>query len=319
MNRSLSRRGFTLIELLVVIAIIGVLIALLLPAVQQAREAARRIQCTNNLKQVGIAMHNYHDSRGSLPPGTVGCCNGTWQAFILPHLEQGALFNSYNFDRPRYSEPQNTTVTFSFVNTLLCPSDARSKPTSTALGAANAGFITAHNYVANFGTTDIDQRDLINGVSFAGAPFTYIAHYSNANHIDTPNKGQTISFANITDGLSNTILNSEVVVGKGVDLRGVTWWTDATTFTTFLAPNSNLFDQMYSANACGYPLNNNTPCKVVPLLDPLMTGARSFHTGGVNVLMADGSVRFIKNSINLATWRALSSTRGNEVISSDAY
>src|SRR3982751_5576547 len=90
-------RGFTLIELLVVIAIIAVLIALLLPAVQAAREAARRIQCTNNLKQIGLAVHNYGDSLGSLPPGASGCCNGTWQAFILPYMEQGALSNSYNF------------------------------------------------------------------------------------------------------------------------------------------------------------------------------------------------------------------------------
>ena len=210
-------------------------------------------------------------------------------------------------------------MTFNIISNLLCPSDTPSKPTSTALGTANNGRVTAHNYVANFGSTDIDQRDLLNGVPFLGAPFTYIAPYSNANHINTPNKWQVISFGSITVGLSNTMLNSEVIVGKGSDLRGVTWWTDATTFTAYLPPNASLFDQMYSASACAYPLNNNTPCKVVPLLDPLMTGARSRHPGGVNVTMADGSVRFIKNSINLFTWRALSSSRGNEVIGSDSY
>src|SRR5262245_6025743 len=131
--RASSRRGFTLIELLVVIAIIAVLIALLLPAVQAAREAARRAQCVNNMKQIGIAFHNYHDTVGSLPSGTSGCCNGTWQAFILPYMEQGALSNSYNFMTPRYSDPWNTTVTHSFVNTLLCPSDTPNRPTSSSL------------------------------------------------------------------------------------------------------------------------------------------------------------------------------------------
>src|SRR4051794_15981015 len=258
---SRTHRGFTLIELLVVIAIIGVLIALLLPAVQQAREAARRIQCVNNLKQIGIAMHTYHDTRSSLPPGTVGCCNGTWQAFILPFLEQGALFNSYNFDRPRYSEPQNSTVTYSYIATLLCPSDTRSKPTSTALGTANVGNITAHNYVANFGQTDIDQQDRIvpdavyggtTPLPFLGAPFSWIAHYSNANHNDSAYKGTTIGFASITDGLSNTMLASELISGKGSDLRGMTWWADSSGFTANMPPNSTLFDQMYSTSACGY-------------------------------------------------------------------
>src|SRR4051794_24149016 len=91
-----QRRGFTLIELLVVIAIIAVLIALLLPAVQAAREAARRAQCVNNMKQIGIAMHNYHDSVGSLPPGIKGCCYGSWQVYILPWVEQQAMFNAWN-------------------------------------------------------------------------------------------------------------------------------------------------------------------------------------------------------------------------------
>jgi prepilin-type N-terminal cleavage/methylation domain-containing protein/prepilin-type processing-associated H-X9-DG protein len=317
--RPRARKAFTLIELLVVIAIIGVLVSLLLPAVQAAREAARRAQCTNNLKQVGLAMHNYHDTIGSLPPGTSGCCNGTWQATILPYLEQGAIFNAYNYDRPRYSDAWNTTVTYSFIATLLCPSDSPSKPVTTALGTANSGRITAHNYVANFGQTDIDQRDLLDGVRFAGAPFTYIAPYSNANHINTANKGRVVNFGSIRDGLSNTLLVSEVVAGKGRDLRGVTWWADATTFTTFLAPNSRLADRMYSTNACEFPGQGNPPCRAVPLLDPLMTGARSRHPGGVTTAMADGSVRFVKDSIALNVWQAISSTSGGEVIGADQY
>src|SRR5215213_6170551 len=131
----MQRRGFTLIELLVVIAIIAVLIALLLPAVQAAREAARRAQCVNNLKQIGLAMHNYHDVNGSLPPGIKGCCWGTWILFVLPQIEQQSLFNAWNFggdllyyqgiyDAPlRYGGVANLTVSSSRVNAYLCPSD----------------------------------------------------------------------------------------------------------------------------------------------------------------------------------------------------
>ena len=328
-----GRRGFTLIELLVVIAIIAVLIALLLPAVRAAREAARRAQCINNLKQVGIAMHNYHGSINALPSGVYGCCNGTWQTFILPYMELGAMSNAYNFSRSRYSDAWNTTVTWSFINSLLCPSDFPSKPTSTGLGAANNGNLTAHNYVANFGQTDIDQQqnivtDAVYGgtASYLGAPFSWIEPYTNSSHNSSPNKGNAVNFSTITDGLSNTILCSEVVVGKGSDLRGVTWWADSAAFTTNLPPNSSLPDRMYAASACGYPgSNNNTPCVVATLAGmsstypPLYEGARSRHPGGVNTTMADGSVKFIKNTINVRTWRALSSTQGGEVVSADQY
>jgi prepilin-type N-terminal cleavage/methylation domain-containing protein/prepilin-type processing-associated H-X9-DG protein len=321
-----GRRGFTLIELLVVIAIIAVLIALLLPAVQAAREAARRAQCVNNLKQVGIAVHNYHGSASSLPTGNSGCCNGTWQAFILPYLEQGGLYNAYNYSTPRYSDPWNTTVTWSFVNTLLCPSDQPTRTISTSVGSANVGHITLHNYVANFGQTDIDQQPTINGVTFLGAPFSWIAHYSNANHNDSINKGTVITFASITDGTSNTMMHSEVIVGKGTDLRGQTWWADSAGITTMLAPNSTIPDAMYSTGACQYPPSGvnigNPPCIALPTgtpPPPLFEGARSRHPGGVNTLFCDGSVRFIKNTINLTTWRALSSTQGQEIVSADAY
>src|SRR5215469_12791193 len=133
-----SRRAFTLIELLVVIAIIAVLIALLLPAVQAAREAARRIQCTNNLKQIGLAVHNYESSNGCLPPGYKDCCWGTWVMFVLPHLEQGSAYNSYNFvGGPnaydvnglfRYEGAVNTTVTANRINAMTCPSSPENSP-----------------------------------------------------------------------------------------------------------------------------------------------------------------------------------------------
>jgi len=317
--------GFTLIELLVVIAIIAVLIALLLPAVQSAREAARRIQCTNNLKQIGLAVHNYSDVVGALPPGTSGCCNGTWQAFILPYMEQGALANSYNFYTPRYVDPSNTTVTRNFINAFLCPSNGlQHRPISGALGAFS-GQVSAHNYVANFGATDIDQQNVVQDSRFAGAPFSFIAPYSNGNHLASPNKGKTATIATITDGTTNTMLASEVIIIPNEnELRGLTWWADSTAYTALLAPNSPLPDVMYSNRACvptatsTPPITTRTPCANATT-GPLYLGARSYHSGGVNTAMADGSVRFMKNSISLPVWRALSTTQGGEVISSDSY
>ncbi|MFO0957840.1 MAG: DUF1559 domain-containing protein [Isosphaeraceae bacterium] len=143
------RRGFTLIELLVVIAIIGVLIALLLPAVQQAREAARRIQCTNNLKQLGLALHNYENANGSLPPSQVlvqvGTASPTWatswgvSARLAPYMEQGALYNSMNFNL-KYSDPVNTTVSYLQVGYLLCPSEPNRTITIIQDLASGKGF-----------------------------------------------------------------------------------------------------------------------------------------------------------------------------------
>ena len=178
------RRGFTLIELLVVIAIIAVLISLLLPAVQSAREAARRAQCTNNLKQVGLAMHNYESAQGTLPPGVKGCCWGTWLMFILPYIEGNNQFNAFNFvgnDRYenlgiqtgqfRYGGSTNTTVTYTHITAYLCPSDG-----NNANLPGGGWAITCHNYVVNFGNTITNQPPYYvwnnTKVPFLGAPFT---------------------------------------------------------------------------------------------------------------------------------------------------
>ncbi|MGE3819495.1 MAG: DUF1559 domain-containing protein, partial [Isosphaeraceae bacterium] len=160
-----DRRGFTLIELLVVIAIIGVLVALLLPAVQSAREAARRAECVCHLKQIALAMHNYHDVEGVLPPGKKGCCWGTWLISVLPQLEHQALFNAWNsqggnapglpsgydFDL-RYFGPANRTVTSTRIDTYLCPSDGTNAPISETMNGRTYS-CTSQNYAVNFGNT----------------------------------------------------------------------------------------------------------------------------------------------------------------------
>jgi prepilin-type N-terminal cleavage/methylation domain-containing protein/prepilin-type processing-associated H-X9-DG protein len=338
------RLGFTLIELLVVIAIIAVLIALLLPAVQSAREAARRTQCTNNLKQVGIAMHNYHDTQGTLPPGVKGCCWGTWMNFILPYIEGTNLFNAYNYagnDRYenigiqtgqfRYGGSVNTTVTYAHIQTYLCPSDPNN------LNLPGGGWaVTCHDYVVNFGNTITNQPTtyVLNGVNipFLGAPFTDMGAPDTditAGQQQATSKG-TINFAGIPDGLSGTMMTSEILIGQGWNLHGFSWWGYAPQFTGLYPPNSTQPDVMQFASYC----SGGNPQGVVCVGATGATSAngnvysgglgmnnipRSKHPGGVNVGMCDGSVRFVKNSVNIGVFRALSSTKGGEVVSSDSY
>ena len=334
------RRAFTLIELLVVIAIIAVLIALLLPAVQAAREAARRAQCVNNLKQLGIAMHNYNSAVGTLPQGENGDSWGNWQVAILPYIEQQALFNSWNsygnnsglpgsVDGPlRYNGSCNITVTSTRISALLCPTDGGNTAV-TGIGQTINGVtmnVTQQNYVVNYGNTDMEQKSY-NGLPFLGAPFTDIGSpYSDiagGNYRAREDSGTpmaTYPFSAITDGLSNTMLASEVIVGQSGpaswDLRGFSWGGPPSCYTAMLGPNSKSPDLVW-AGECNYPFGQNPPCTTASIY--WYFAARSRHSGGVNVCMADGSVKFMKNSINLITWSALSTTQGNEVVSSDAY
>jgi len=174
--------------------------------------------------------------------------------------------------------------------------------------------------VANFGSTDLDQQNNIQDAVYNGAPYGWIAAYSNANHQASTNKGQVVTIATVTDGTSNTLLNSELIINSNnSELRGLTWWADSTGFTALLAPNSALPDIMYSTNACNKnPTGKPTPCDI-DTDGPLYLAARSLHSGGVNAAMCDGSVRFFKNSISLPIWRALASTKGGEILSADSY
>ncbi|AGA31585.1 DUF1559 domain-containing protein [Singulisphaera acidiphila] len=327
----MRHRGFTLIELLVVIAIIAVLIALLLPAVQAAREAARRTQCVNNLKQFGIAMHNYHDSLGSFPIGVTGFRSPTgygnlgttannrrtWAWLILPYLEQGTAYGAINFNLG-FNAPNHCqdTVLRMLPAMYVCPSDPNG-------GIFDVGSypVKKVNYVVNWGSTHYDQDRVSStnpyvgpasplAVAFGGAPFS----------ID-----RSFGVRDITDGSSNTLLMSEVRVGvpdytnNKQDRRGAVFnddWNGAM-FNGYTPPNSPRPDQ--AKGACLYDnvqFKNNPPCDGNA---PTYNAPRSFHSGGVNALFADGSVKFIKNTVSPPTWWALASSRGGEVLSADSY
>ena len=332
------RRGFTLIELLVVIAIIAVLIALLLPAVQAAREAARRIQCTNNLKQLGLAMQTYHDALGTFPPGARYTSWGTWYHYSLGFLEQGAVYNAFNFmgstnTSPSlgYSGPENATAVQVRIGAFQCPSDA---------GEAQLAGVTSANYAANYGNTGTGLFQIngssgyccptYNGVVFAGAPFSWIP----IGAAPVQPFGRTYSLASITDGSSNTMLLAEVVQGIDngnlFDLRGFVQYGSSSGYATYLGPNSKQPDMLNAATYCAYPFQNNPPCKfrntgpgaypgdTTPAINGDTYASRSRHPGGINTVFCDGSVHFVKDTINISVWRALSTTQGGEVISADS-
>ena len=349
----MRRRGFTLIELLVVIAIIAVLIALLLPAVQAAREAARRMQCVNNLKQLGLAVMNYESSNGSLPPtGTISPSgnplspigNFGMKTRLLPFIEQTALFNTmnmtYNGEAPN---GQNDTILTTQINSFLCPSDGNVPTFSyTMMNGSGAKQVGYTSYPNNIGTIASN-----NGGSFDGP-----AYIMGAPLNATGTQGGTVTLATITDGTSNTVIFSEFIRGRA-DLVSTTGsqqilvasaaypstntyvlpsvYSLACQSSTTLANSSlNLKGCFWYNDKCsqggGYS-HISTPnlkaCLFSNDTDAFqgrtIVGASSNHPGGVNVGMIDGSVRFIKNTINPTTWWALSTKAGGEVISADSY
>jgi prepilin-type processing-associated H-X9-DG protein len=306
---------------LVVIAIIGVLVALLLPAVQAAREAARRSQCSNNLKQIALATHNYCDTyNGPFPVGEYNCCWGTWQVGLLPYVEQKNLYDQYKYfgalnatgGNPiatQYNATPNTLVTTQQIKPYTCPSDTKS---------AQAGFnngVTFHNYVANHGNTSMTRQATLGTATtgqpnqFNGAPFIYVA--------SSAAPPQVVRMAEVTDGTSNTLAFSETVQGKGGDYRGLGWWNGGAHFETFMAPNSKQPDVLASASNCFTNTKPNPPCVASSGSNQQNTAARSRHPSGVQAAFCDGSIRFITNNINLDTWRYISTTGGGETMTGD--
>jgi prepilin-type N-terminal cleavage/methylation domain-containing protein/prepilin-type processing-associated H-X9-DG protein len=358
MRSSRNRSGFTLIELLVVIAIIAVLIALLLPAVQAAREAARRAQCVNNLKQIGLALHNYLSSINTFPPGRFNTHitgNGNvWGGYsqLLPQLEQQALYNSLNFglapelEASLASAAANSTGAATFINALICPSDSSPAVVITVSGENYA----SHNYDLNVGSGYPLVERFPAGVTspFAGTP----------NGPFFENRG--VGPAEFTDGMSNTVAVSETIRSTASSTYAndptrvflvtgdnkttgppLTSDADYVSLCLSLPASTTQFQATkgvrwhYGApghtmyNHCRPPNDLKPDCRGgLPHSDKsdpnwsflsLNVTSRSWHSGGVNSLMADGHVQFIKNTVNVTTWQSLGTRNGGEVISGDAF
>jgi prepilin-type N-terminal cleavage/methylation domain-containing protein len=319
MTRSRKASGFTLIELLVVIAIIAVLVALLLPAVQQAREAARRFTCKNNLKQLGLALHNYVDTAGQLPPGgthpdpthlTNGSDNGwgtCWMTRVLPQLDQASLYQQYNFNVAT-TDKSNATAVSTVIRALLCPSDTPGVPWQNPL-KTTWPFFAKGNYGANFGMGNpwsssgfsiVEQRGPFRAQYFYGA-----------------------RFAEISDGLSNTVFVGELIAAKNQgDERGAWAFPVGAYFcgqsyspVYNLMPNGNALDDTKrdAPTYCDAP-NDDRDLRCIAGGNRAWATTRSKHTGGVHVCMGDGSVRFVGDFIDATTWmRLLAQADGNIV------
>jgi len=297
MNAVRRRSAFTLIELLVVIAIIAILIALLLPAVQQAREAARRTQCKNHLKQVGLAMHNYHDVSRCFPAGYIDTVNflsqdggWSWQSMILPQLDQAPLFNSMNFSYhpygaiPAISVQQNVTAVSTVIPPFNCPSDV--KPSHVSLAAVgNQGYvekIATSSYCGVMGAYgDNGCTTAANGVDVIAMPTQQGVLACNTNR----------NFRDITDGTSNVFMTGEVT--WFISQVQVLYGSIGTGGQANCVGNSNIFPQWRHMRT-----NRQKPNGTPPGTSFVHTGFHSLHTGGVHFLMCDGSVRFVSENIN---------------------
>jgi len=304
-----GRRGaFTLIELLVVIAIIAVLIGLLLPAVQKVREAANRAKCANNLKQIGLGLHNYHDVYKRFPSGYLYNGNSiwspdsnesTWITHLLPFIELDPLYRMADFTAPFGIEGPNSPVMKAFITLFKCPSDLEVKIVGGAWGLNWA----RGNYVANDGIGPM--------ISLNNSPF------SPNRSVKVPGVfmiNSKTSIADIPDGTSQTAFVSEVIKSPGEDWRGVMHYPEGPLYQHNNTPNSPIPDQFRNQFCLPIP---EAPCiGTYSSWDTrkVILTARSRHPGGVNLLLGDGSVRFITNSIDLAIWQALCTPRGGEVV-----
>ena len=308
--RAPRTRAFTLVELLVVIAIIGVLVALLLPAVQAAREASRRTSCLNKLRQWGLSMHLMHDNVGNLPQGNQNNPRRVWVVLVWPYVEQGNMYVQFDQTQHFYLPPNTTINTTNGIYAktaplYYCPSD---RP--NAIWKGDQYWRARGSYVINWGNQKVPYlaSDPVQNPSLGTAPFGY-EDYASAS------KPRKVRFANITDGTSNTMLMSEVIMALSdtdYDIRGDFLNDDrpCTQFMTINTPNAGTDVSPY-CNGTTYP--KNPPCTSTGSANSHKT-ARSRHPNGVNVLMADGSMRFVTTSISLATWRALGTMDGGETV-----
>jgi prepilin-type N-terminal cleavage/methylation domain-containing protein/prepilin-type processing-associated H-X9-DG protein len=343
-----QNKGFTLIELLVVIAIIAVLIALLLPAVQAAREAARRAGCVNNLKQIGLALHNYHDSMGVFPPGYVSAINNTvldacnqdlenqhgvdlgagwaWGSMILPSLEQQPLYNSMNFNLS-VAFAQNNTCSLTPLSAFICPSDPgpsvvpvfEDPPDPANPGSFNASHIvdtlSRGNYVGMYGIGEIcSQSGALDSPNNNGAgPL--------GQHAGIFYRNSATSVAGVIDGTSNTIMVGE----RSHNLSYVTWvarsidgWLGKTSPIEGGTDQFNPSPEECWTQIMG-PAGLEDGNRTINNAEAHVEDYWSMHSGGANMLFADGSVHFLKASINPLPWRAMATRAFGEIVSSDSY
>ncbi len=369
-----TRRGFTLIELLVVIAIIAILIGLLIPAVQKVRESAQRSQCMNNLKQIGLACHNYESSNGYLPPGSGPLANGAGSApsllsLVLPYVEQANLYNQFVFTADSNNSTANALARDSTVPIYTCPADPSTQTELDPGGSGKACGVA--NYRGNVGTT-ADQHGGVNGVAAAFPNdtahlgvfnFTYSGTLNASNEFPVAN---VVKITDITDGTSSTAMFSETTRSLASNSNGGAKNNYDRTMQYLLPstdPGWNVYSPMfgpqtvtepattgafitgvptYNCNAYDYgptnliryrgleyyralpemnqythtvpPNYNGYDCGDDSSFTMAHVAARSYHSGGVNACFCDGHVQFIPNTINFATWQALGTRSGGEVV-----
>ena len=309
------KSGFTLVELLVVIAIIGILIALLLPAVQAAREAARRAQCTNHLKQVGLALHNHHDTYKHFPHGTYNYLDSTfrtpppydnmqdrrcWMHDTLPFLEQVPLFQRFQ----EYMKTNASALGFpeldTVIPTLMCPSDPIGPKLHTywgGIGTPTQGFSGNMVVCAGSGFFNDDQNSDESSANLDGLFFAV----------------SKVRIGDITDGTSNTAMASELILSPDTDSHDIRgrYHNPAhggVLFSTMYPPNNMIPDHF---NWCADNPVKRAPCAYDGT--EMYVSVRSYHPGGVNLGLADGSVRFVADSVDQEVFRALGSRDGEEV------
>jgi prepilin-type processing-associated H-X9-DG protein/prepilin-type N-terminal cleavage/methylation domain-containing protein len=305
------RTAFTLVELLVVITIIGILIALLLPAVQAAREAARKMQCCNNLKQIGLAMLGYEQSNGTLPIGmNIGPQLKGHSAFapMLPFVEQKGLYDIYDFKKRVYDSPNNKVICIS-VPAFICPSD---NAAGRRMKTDDATVVFARsNYAVCFGSNTEGTSDTV-----------LISTTDGAFRWDVAKR-----LSDFKDGTSNTVVAGEVIAGRDdvyldnskFDVRGV--WAEGTNmgsavYTHLKTPNSSAGDSLFSNYTCAQ--DDSLPCDYSAGTSRYRgyAAARSRHPGGVNVAFGDGHVSFYNDTIDWHVWQALSTIAGGENVQS---
>jgi prepilin-type N-terminal cleavage/methylation domain-containing protein/prepilin-type processing-associated H-X9-DG protein len=359
-NLRSNNAAFTLVELLVVIAIIGILVALLLPAIQAAREAARRSQCGNNLRQLGIAVLNFEQSKKGLPPGhrmtKVGTnidSLGSWVTQLLPYLEEGPIFSQINQNELFFQQTSDIgkgefeQSHHIFLPSMVCPSDPAG--TGMALGLIDDHYGARGNYAANGGWSDPGPGFNDCGIWMNEPDWQMIGnngagYNSCTNGVQYPNPGggrpiksalagygpflvdRMLKLSQVTDGTSHTVGFAELLKEPGQDMRGCLHWGGGCLYLHSEPPNSSYADR---ARYCAVSDTDPTaPCSKTPDWPGAhKLAARSAHSGGVNVVMLDGSTHFIANDVDSiqhgqntpGVWQALSTYSGSEDLSSPGF